>query len=373
MVVFYFGADAPYEELLRIGFKRRNTILLRTIANSPEVKQVYCMNYAARGTFIKYFFKNFQSPRGKVKDIYFSEPFVIGKFKSRFLSKAFNRVYFSFFKVKLKRENLNCWVYWPNGYEDYKLSALSVDFLFDADHNLTDDPNLHPTSRNELLKILEEVARRSNLIVSASLSMLDWFLKNGAANTFRLRNGIESGRFNISRVNKREKFTAVYCGILSHWVNYDLFLKVIIDNPEIDFVIIGRAYLTEEYSNLNKLGNVYILGEKTPAEVAALLPEFHVGLGLYKTSAFLDGDSMKVYEYLAAGLAVVCTDYHKSLKSDFDNLLFTGNSSEEFNQILNDLKSGKLKNDHPGVEAFLQDSTWENRVSEVLGVQKNIR
>lgn len=367
MVVFYFGADAPYKELQFSGFKRRNTIILKTIGNHQAVDRVYCLHYTSRGKFLKYFFKNFCEESGNIKDVFFSELFVIGKFRSNSLSRLFNRGYFYFLKRKHKRDQIIGWVYWPNGYIDYKLSGFKLDFVFDADHNLVDDPNLDLTSKKFLAKILEDVSRYARLIVSASISMLDWFREKGAVSLLRMRNGIE-----IDRFQRRDqgcvsaKFTAVYCGILSHWVDYELFAGIIEDNPDIDFVIIGRAFLLDAYSSLDKCPNVIVLGEKSPAEVAKLLPQYDVGLGLYKTSVILDGDSMKVYEYLAAGLPVLCTNYHATLKADFNNLIFIGESRKDFNQILSSLKSGVLKNDCKAVDTFLSSASWESRVSDVL-------
>ncbi|HVZ97127.1 MAG TPA: hypothetical protein VG847_09650, partial [Chitinophagaceae bacterium] len=174
---------------------------------------------------------------------------------------------------------------------------------------------------------------------------------------------VDASRFTINPNRKRKKFSAVYCGVLSEWINYDLFFEIISENPDMDFHVIGKPFISEAYKRLMSFPNVSILGEKSPEEIVDLLGQYHVGLGFYKTLSGLDGDSMKLYEYLAAGLPVLCTEYHAALRNDFDDLLFLCNNSVEFNRALSDLKSGNLKNDQADTDAFLERSSWNNRIS----------
>lgn len=371
MVVFYFGADQPNEKLQLVGYRRRNTILLKALSDHPSVEKLVSFNETGRKNFLKHIVSNFRFDNRKIKDVYFTELFVFGKYKFGYLNRLFNRIYFSILKNTFSGKDVIGWVYWPNGYMDFKKVNIRVGFIFDADHNIIDDPNLPKEDKVGLEKLLKEISQKSGLVVCASKSMLEWFKENGAKLTFRLRNGIDLSRFAVRTKNKPGRFTAVYCGILSNWVDYNLLIQIVEKNPDIDFVIIGKPFLSNSYHELGNHSNVYLLGEKSVGEVAELLPGFHAGLGFYIKDPFLDGDSMKIYEYLAAGLPVVCTRYHSSLQEDFNDLLFLGDSFSEFNKNLQDIKAGKLYLDKERVDAFLENATWEKRISEVLINFKN--
>ena len=368
MVIFYFGADKPAAELERYGFKRRNTILLRSLSGNNEVSRLVSFNYTSRRIFFKNFFINYAETGKKIKDVFFSDLFVFGRFKIGLLNRFFNRIYFQPLKNRYAREGVLGWIYWPNGYMDYKQTGLNLEFVFDADHNLIDDPNLEAAQKGELVNLLKEISNRSKLVVCASKSMLEWFLKNGARQVYRLRNGIDLSRFKKNRESPSKKFSVVYCGILSNWVNYDFFVDLIEKNPDIDFVIIGKSFLNDSYNRLKTFANVVFLGEKSADEVASLLPGFDAGIALYKSDTTLDGDSMKIYEYLAAGLPVVCTNYHSSLKQDFENLLFVGETFEEINGLLKAIKNDSICFDKESVRLFLERSGWDNRINGVMNV-----
>jgi glycosyltransferase involved in cell wall biosynthesis len=354
------------QELRTYGFKRRNTILLKNLSEHQSVSSVMNFNYTNRKQFLKNFFKNYSEPAEKVKDIYFSEILVFGRFRISSLNRLLNKIYFLPLKRRYSKQGIVGWVYWPNGYHDYKLTGLNLEFVFDADHNLIEDPNLGPNQKEELTGLLREISLASKLVVCASKSMLEWFTQNGARQVHRLRNGIDLSRFSKVNTATTSKFSVVYCGILSHWVNYNLFHGLVESNPDIEFVVIGKSFRTESYQELGKFPNVVFMGEKSSEEVAALLPNFSAGLALYKSDTILDGDSMKIYEYLAAGLPVLCTSYHKSLSEDFENLLFVADTREEFNRLLQTLRNKSMKVDENSVNSFLNRSGWHNRVDEVL-------
>jgi len=365
VVIFHFGADKPAEELKKIGYKRRNTILLKFLSEDPAVSQVFNFNYSNRKKFLQHFSRNFERTDQKIKDIFFTEVFTFGKVKIGLFNRLFNKIYFGGLKRRHSKRGLIAWLYWPNGYHDFKLSGVALPYVFDADHNLIDDPNLAASEKQSLSNLLREIAASSNLIVCASKSMLSWFTENGAKAVYRLRNGIDMSRFQ-NRSSKRNKFSVVYCGLLSHWVNYDLFVQLVKSNPDIEFVIIGRAFLTDSYEYVRQFANVQFLGEKSSEEVASLLPTFDAGIALYKSDTILDGDSMKIYEYLAAGLPVVCTNYHVSLKEDFESLLFIANTSEEISTVLHTIRDKSLVLNADAVSSFLDRSGWDKRVSDVI-------
>src|ERR1019366_2414936 len=96
-----------------------------------------------------------------------------------------------------------------------------------------------------------------------------------------------------------------YLGMLSRWVDSGLLLQLVVRNPEWKFIIAGPQYNTVAFSRLEPCSNVELRGEVSAKEVPTLLATFDIGLALYRREPWLDGDSMKIFEYLAAGIPVV--------------------------------------------------------------------
>jgi glycosyltransferase involved in cell wall biosynthesis len=166
--------------------------------------------------------------------------------------------------------------------------------------------------------------------------------------------------------NKKEGFTIGYCGTLSRWIDYELFAALARRNPQWRFLIIGKPYLTEDWRVLEGLSNVNLLGEKPAAEVAMLIPTFDAALNLYRKHPALDVDSMKLYEYIAAGVPVVSTRYHDFLGEDFEDILLLGDSLDAIEQLLQDIEKNEGREKASRAAGFLQRSAWQKRVDNFL-------
>jgi FkbM family methyltransferase len=101
-----------------------------------------------------------------------------------------------------------------------------------------------------------------------------------------------------------------YVGALAEWVDTSLIAQVARAYPHGTVVIAGSAD-GADLAPLQALSNVVMLGHLPHTDLPALLAQFDVGLVPFRTDRpRLDGaDSIKVYEYLAAGLPVVTTPY----------------------------------------------------------------
>jgi glycosyltransferase involved in cell wall biosynthesis len=365
MVIFYFGADKPWVELKPEDFKRRNVIYLKTLGENEGVEKVITVTFVDRKKFIRHFFSSFRA-QDKISDLYLSDLFVIGSWRADFLSRAFNFVYASWMVSKYRKRDVVGWVYWPNGLVDYGKTGLRLKYVFDADHNLLEDPNIDVPHREYLEKLLGKAAHEAHLVVSASRTMLRWFERKGVRKTYRLMNGIDLSRFTSSAQNQSDKFTVVYSGVLSAWIDYDLFERIVAMNADVKFVIIGKNYVNDSYKRIASFKNVELLGEKSAKDLAALLPTFNVGLALYDSTKMLDGDSMKIYEYLAAGLPVISTNFHPHLTDDFRRLIHIANNEEEVTILLRQARSRGLKPAANEVKTFLTDVTWSRRLQNLF-------
>ena len=123
----------------------------------------------------------------------------------------------------------------------------------------------------------------------------------------------------------------------------------------------------KKWTALAKLHNVELVGFLTPDEVPQFLAQLDITLNLYQQLPGLDVNSMKIYESLASHTPVASLDYHDHLHTDFEGLVKTYSSASELGQSLQQVAAlGKDPVWRAEVDAFLQVSTWDNRVAKCL-------
>nr|WP_321452393.1 glycosyltransferase [uncultured Carboxylicivirga sp.] len=360
MNLFYFGADDSWETLLKQGFHRRNTNLLKAFTRSNKIDKVYNLRRVTKNTLLNHLINRYRN--NSIEDVYYCSFLPDNWFKPLNILLAKLIIFFQIGK-KIQSNDI-IWCYWPSGFLQAEYINPGGRWFFDADHNIVDDPNLEKDKYKERITILQRIESHPKMhaVISSTRSMLKWF-NNESVNLIRLRNGVDTTRFNIP-ANKVDHSTIIigYCGTLSRWMNWEWLIQLVDDFPEYTFQIIGKAYKSEEYKKLLDKPNVALLGFQPADQIPQLMENFSVALGLYNNHPAMDVDSMKIYEYLAAGIPVVCNNYHSWLKEDFDDLLYIADSYKELKEnILN-----ALNNTTPQANNFLQQATWQNRVEQFL-------
>ncbi len=365
MNLFYFGTDKPWYDLLKIGFYRRNTWLLKSLIESKKFENIYIIHFTPVSALLS-----------KIKsrshyDIFFSNFFPQKILKYQFfykINQIIIKILFVFQGVKNINSQKNIiWCYWPKGFIYAKNINLKGRYFFDTDHNIIDDENLDILQKNIQKDILLKAGQKCKKIITASRSMIAWYNNQGFDNVIRIRNGICLNRFSKIGHEKKNNNKVIigYIGTLSRWINYDLFEKLIRRNPNWNFFIYGQNYKNNHAALLKKYSNVYFKGKVSAQEVPDIISQFDIALSLYKNEVWTDVDSMKIFEYFAAGVSVVSTSFHDYLDVDFENLLFIGSNVEELENHINYIIGKKIK---PNYKSFLEKNTWKKRVEEIIAL-----
>jgi glycosyltransferase involved in cell wall biosynthesis len=371
MKLFFFGADDSWSGLCESGFHRRNTNVLKAFVENKQITKVYIVKRIPKNKWFTHWKQRSKHP--KAVDIQYCSLLPDKHFK--YFNQLMARLMVLVQTRTYPAQNDIIWCYWPRGFLNAKYLNRKGQWIFDADHNIIEDPNIENNQLEEQNKLLTEIAfyPRLEAVVSSARSMLIWFKnKNSKLKLYRVRNGVDLQRFNDSdsKNNDRSKNIIGYCGTLSKWIRWDWLLKIIDELPQYTFRFIGQAYKDDNYLALSGKKNVELLGFKSAQETPDLIKSFDVAIGLYQEHPALDVDSMKLYEYLAADVPIVVNKYHAFLKEDFNQLLLIATSYKEFKHLILEAIN-KKKNKHNYAREFLTKATWGERVNDFINDYTN--
>jgi glycosyltransferase involved in cell wall biosynthesis len=155
-------------------------------------------------------------------------------------------------------------------------------------------------------------------------------------------------------------------GTLAEWLDFDLIDYIVENRKDYSFVFIGPI----GQINISKIRafshpNVYLLSTKPHKFLPNYLAYIDVCI-LSRVSDFCRAvDSVKIYEYLAAGKQVVATDMPELYK--FNSVIKIAKSKEEFTDLLDQaLKDVKESEEHiRKCTETLKEHTWQKRVAKI--------
>lgn len=389
--IVFFGADMPWSRLPGYGFRRRNTCLLREFVEHSEVERVVVVTGTTRSHLLKTNRKGALAellgkyPREKVRDVY-SLAWIPGQ---RWIP-AIARINRALTRRAILRalgdgkpEEIIQWCYWPGGYSQARALRLPGKLIFDADNDILTCPNL-AERREAYAELLEDCLNHADAIVGGSRRFLRGCAERGFTKTLLLRNGVDPARFRGEEKSvEPEDLQAIprprigYIGTLSRWMDFPLLERLATLNPQWSFVLIGNPYRTEIPETLKRQGNVHFLGERKAAEIPAYLAGLDVGLVLYqaRAGANSDGDSMKVYEYLAGGLPAVSTPYHPHMARDFEGLIHVENDAEGFSTAIARCLTQEMAERTDWDEkrrVFVEHNSWRQRGCDAVALMREL-
>ena len=184
---------------------------------------------------------------------------------------------------------------------------------------------------------------------------------------FLLPAGVELNKFNFENVKKtipiKGKPIVGYIGAITEVFDLNLLIFLSKNNPELNFVIIGRVYANVK--KLRDIKNIYFINEIKHSQLPSFIKGFDVGIIPYKVNDFTNSVySCKLNEYLSMGIPVVSTNLKETniYNKNHNNIIQIGNSYEKFNEKINyNLKNNtKFKITNRILAA--KKNSWESRL-----------
>ncbi len=254
----------------------------------------------------------------------------------------------------------------PTFYSELKLFGRKYKIIYDClddqgDYEYTGWGNEHNIIlENKLIKI-------SHAVMTTSTSLfLNKAVNENCRNLYLSRNATNYEDFQFkTEINCPDDLKNIpeprimYMGALIQRFDTELFQKVVEQNPDKSFVVLG-------FGNPNlltsQLHNLYFLGEAPHRELKNYLAFSQVGIIPFRDYAnvILHCDSIKHYEYLTMQLPVVSTFIPDSTIGKINS--YSANTPEAFTKMLNTALASEPF-DYDTLMDFLISNSWHSRAA----------
>lgn len=171
----------------------------------------------------------------------------------------------------------------------------------------------------KVLKAIENIAQRVDLVVYSAQSLADYVAGLGAKKSLHLPNGVQFEHFASPRDEGAEDLArfgrpvAIYVGSIENWFDFELLDRAAVALPGVSFVVIGPDSPCAQ--KIKSRANVHFLGPRPFKDIPAYLQRADVGLipfDVQSHAGLLDYvNPLKLYEYFACGLPVVSTRWRE--------------------------------------------------------------
>lgn len=203
--------------------------------------------------------------------------------------------------------------------------------VFDADVDLTQ----HPLNDNKELarRGYEVVKEKADLILACSEHFCSFF-EAAQGRVLLVQNGVDIDRFAGPSPMPEELASiprpiAGYVGVVEERIDGELLAHAGAVHRDVSFVVVGPILKPSVIEKCFDLPNFYFLGQKHPSQVPALIRHFDLCLIPHAVNQVTRTmDTMKFYEYLAAGKPVVSTPVPPVNR--FEQFAFVAETKEKF-------------------------------------------
>ncbi|MFH0794148.1 MAG: glycosyltransferase [bacterium] len=233
--------------------------------------------------------------------------------------------------------------------------------IADDNSKFYDVPESIIEAENRLLKKADCIFATSTPLFERLKKTFDGkvrYLPNGVDYDFfaRPRGGIPTEYEGIS--SKK----VIYVGALQRWFDVALVEKLVRDNPQTHFFLIGELHI--DLSGLSRAPNCHVLGPRPYESIPQYLQAADVAIIPFKYTDLIRSVSpIKLYEYCAAGVPVVSRWWDELAVVNPPARL--ARTHEEFQSALRQaLESDQMERDK--LQAFAAANSWGKRFEEIM-------
>lgn len=247
--------------------------------------------------------------------------------------------------------------------------------VFDALDNWVKHPDAQ-NARKQASLGYKTVKERADLIFTNSQALKD-FMENPRKNVLFIPNGVDTTFFqpNHNReypadIRQIQRPIIGFAGKMSKRINTDLVSFLATEMPDVSFVFIGPILNKKWIRPLFRRQNIHFLGDKHYSFLPKYINSFDLCIIPYNVGALdVDGDPIKLYEYLACGKPVVTTKIGGV--EAFNEVIRIADTKEDFlkclQTFLSSLKAGNVSREELR-RAILPEHLWKTKADNMIDV-----
>jgi len=215
-----------------------------------------------------------------------------------------------------------------------------------------------------IVKRYQDAIRSADLVITTAKGLYNRKMNLGCKVLY-LPNGVNPDDF-IGNFLQPEEYKDIpsprvlYAGVIAAWFDQELLIQCAKKFRDASFVIIGPAVV--DTSKVASVENIHLLGSKKYEELPAYLTYADVGIIPFKINKLVESvNPIKLYEYMAAGLPVVCTDW-KEIREMQSPAMIAGDAGTFCEYIKKALKM-KEKGE---LVFYARSNSWKCRFQEIV-------
>ncbi|MDA2936272.1 glycosyltransferase [Patescibacteria group bacterium AH-259-L05] len=182
--------------------------------------------------------------------------------------------------------------------------------------HITDDSVGFRKTSHAMIDKEKEIIQRVDVVTVTSRLLLEKIKKIRKDNVLYLSNGVDFDHFHTSSEKMPQEYQGIpsprviFVGAIDEWFDKDLIAYVADNLSNVSFIFIGIPKINIE--ELKHFSNVYFLGPRHYKDIPAYIQHTHVGIIPFCRTPFIESaHPIKLYEYMAAGVDVVTTEWEE--------------------------------------------------------------
>jgi glycosyltransferase involved in cell wall biosynthesis len=236
-----------------------------------------------------------------------------------------------------------------------------------------DDHSGFSTNSVKALQTEEHLIKHADLVVTSS-NLLEDKVRVLNPSTVQVKNGTEFEHFSAPKPNGEldhllGRPIIGYYGAISDWFDMDIVAHCAKAHPDWHFVLIGATH-GADLRSIERLSNVYLLGEKKYAELPGYLAYFDVCTIPFKLIPLtLATNPVKFYEYLSAGKPVVSVALPELFPYSED--CYLAKDALEFDALLKQALDERNDSEKMARRTKLaKANSWDSRADAIVDAMK---